>query len=375
MTSSQSITLKQLQLEDLKALARYTGPCVTIQIPSHHPGTGEGSRFAHLRQLTQTAAESLRKINRVDEAAQVATALEHLIGTLPLQSGGPGITLFCAPHFEAAYPTPGVSKEEVTVGSHFHLVPYLAAAQAPHDFFVLGINQKRLRLFRYRHGECQELPWPESVPRSLNEAGGFDKPDHAQENRHSAGPSVGGMRGVRFGTSSDHDSEAEYLRHFFEQVDKGLKPTLGGAPLFLAGVQEEVALYRKTAKQTDILSEECHGNIDRASTDEVARHAAAAAIREYRALSQEALTALPEITLKLAGDPEEILKAARDGRVRQIFVAENTHMARANVTGIYVGEDMVNAAVVEALRTGAEIFSTPGNEIQGVGPIAAVLRF
>lgn len=375
MISTTKTTRKSLNMEDLKALARYAGPCVTIQLPSFRPGAGTGSRQAHLRQLTQAAAEGLRKLNWPQEADQVVAAIDSLAQTLPMDSGGPALTLFCAPRFEAAFETPGVEAEEVTIGSRFHLLPHLAAAQAPQDFYVLGISQNRLRLLRYRNGRCEELPLPPSVPASLDAAGAFDKPDHTQEARSSGGPSVGAMRGIRFGTSSDHDSEAEYMRHFFEQVDHGLKATLNGAPLFLAGVQEELSLYRKAAKHAQILNEEWHGNIDHASPESIAQHAAAAALNEYRQASQRALESLPEITQKITGDPEEVLKAAQAGRVRQIFVAENAHMARANVSGIYVGEDMVNAAIVEGLRTGAAIFSVPGNELPGVGPIAAVLRF
>jgi hypothetical protein len=375
MTAIATSLLKQINIDDLKALARYTGPCVTIQIPGYQPGTRRGSRLAHLRQLTQAAVDGLRKIHMSDEATQVAAALERLIPTLPLETGGQGITLFCAPHFEAAYETPGPVKEEVAIGSHFHLVPQLSAAQTLQEFFVLGISRNRLRLFQYRLGACKELPLPTGVPRSLAEAGGFDKPDHTQESRSSGGPSVGAMHGVRFGTSSDHDSEGEYIRHFFEQVDKGLKDTLQGAPLFLAGVQEEVTVYRKAAKHAHLLGEECHGNIDHASADEVARHAGAAARREYRAASERALSSLPHNTQRLTTDPESILAAAQEGRVRQVFVAEDARMARANVPGIYVGEDIINAAVVEALRTGADVFSVPGNEIENIGPLAAVLRF
>jgi hypothetical protein len=257
MITSTSITpLKSLHIADLKVLARYHGPCVTIQLPSYHPGAGGGTRLAHLRQLTQAAADGLRKLNWPEKADLVVAAIEELLHTLPLESGGPGLTLFCAPRFEAAYETPGIDTEEVTVGSRFHLLPQLIAAQAPQVFFILGISQKRLRLFRYHQGRCDEMALPASVPASLAAAGSFDKPDHTQESRSAGGPSVGSMRGVRFGTSSDHDSEGEYLRHFFEQVDKGLKETLDGAPLFLAGVQEELALYRKTAKHAQILGAE-----------------------------------------------------------------------------------------------------------------------
>jgi hypothetical protein len=376
MITSTSITpLKSLHIADLKVLARYHGPCVTIQLPSYHPGAGGGTRLAHLRQLTQAAADGLRKLNWPEKADLVVAAIEELLHTLPLESGGPGLTLFCAPRFEAAYETPGIDTEEVTVGSRFHLLPQLIAAQAPQDFFILGISQKRLRLFRYHQGRCDEMALPASVPASLAAAGSFDKPDHTQESRSAGGPSVGSMRGVRFGTSSDHDSEGEYLRHFFEQVDKGLKETLDGAPLFLAGVQEELALYRKTAKHAQILGAEYHGNVEHSSLDTLAEVAGAAAIREYRQASKRAIESLPEIAQKITGDPEAVLEAAQAGRVRQVFVAEGARMARANVAGIYFGEDMINAAVVEGLRTGATIFSVPGSEMGAVGPIAAVLRF
>jgi Bacterial archaeo-eukaryotic release factor family 7 len=92
------------------------------------------------------------------------------------------------------------------------------------------------------------------------------------------------MRGVRFGVSGDHDSDAEYLRHFFGLVDRGLKETLNGEPLFLAGVQEELSLYRKTAKYPHIFESECHGNAEHSSLDQVTKHAAAGAQREYHAI-------------------------------------------------------------------------------------------
>jgi hypothetical protein len=362
-------------MEDLKALARYTGPGVTIQVPGYRPGTTGGARLARLRQVTQAAHEGLRKLNLSEEADQVASALDELIETLPVESGGPGMTLFCAPRFEAAYETAEVQAQEVTIGSRFHLVPFLAAAQAPQDFYILGISRKKLRFFHYSHARCQELPLPAGVPASLAAAGGFDKPDHTQEGRSAGGPSVGSMRGVQFGTSSDHDSDAEYLRHFFEQLDKGLKDTLKGVPLFLAGVQEELSLYRKAAKHAEFLSDEWHGNVEHAAMEDIAKRAQAAALHEYREASERAVKALPEITQKITGDTEELLEAAQAGRVRQIFVAEDARMARPNVGGIYVGEDTINAAVVEGLRTGAEIFSVPDKEIPGIGPIAAVLRY
>jgi hypothetical protein len=377
MTPTQTITLKNLNIEDLKALARQSGPCVSIQVPAYQPGSGGGTRQAHVRQLTQTALERLRNLKRPAEAEQVASALENLIRKLPVEHGGLGMTLFCAPGFEAAFETPAV-REQATVASRFHLLPHLAAAQAPQDFFILGLSQNRLRLFHYEGGRCSELPLPAEVPASLEAAGAFDTPEHTLEGRSSGGPSVGAMRGVRFGVSGDHDSEAEYLRHFFEAVDRGLKDTLRGAPLFLAGVHEEVSLYRKAAKYPHILAAECHGNPEHSSLEQIAKHASAGAMREYRATCERALRGLVDVRNKIV-EPLPIVEAARAGRVWQLFVAEDGRLAAPATTpataGTYAEEDFLNVALVEGLRTGAEIFSFPGKEIVGVGAIAAVLRY
>jgi hypothetical protein len=369
MTSTIKNALKYLNIEDLKLLSRHAGPCVTLSVPGYQPGAGAGSRHTHLRNLTQRAGEQLRHLN-LSEADDMTVALEILAGTEDDGHGGPGVTLFCAPGFVAAYETPGVRADAVTVGERFHLLPFIAAAQVPTRFFVLGVSRNRVRLFHYFHGHVEELVLPAAVPPSLEAASAFDEPEHVMDSHSPAGPSVGGLRGVRFASSGDRDSEAGYLRHFFGLVDRGLKETLNGAPLFLAGVQEELSLYRKAAKHPHIFDSECHGNAEHSTLDQVAKHAAAGAEREYRLAADRALQALSEVRDKLAGDPEGVFIAASEGRVRQIFVAEE---ARQVLDG--AGEDLVNAAVVEGLRTGAEIFAYPWSELPGFGSIAAVLRY
>jgi release factor family 3 len=364
MAAVISITSKLLNIDDLKLLSQHAGPCVTIGIPAYQPGTAGGTRHAHLRNLTQIAQEKLGHLNLPGVTDDLGTALELLAGTLDNGHGGPGVTLFCAPGFTAAYETPGVRADAVTVGDHFDLVPLVDAAQTPRSFFILGISKNKLRLFHYSNGRVEELALPASVPVSLEAAGEFDEPEHTRDSHSAAGPSVGSLRGVRFASSGDQDSNAVYLRHFFGLVDRELKETLNGAHLFLAGVQEELSLYRKTAKYPHIFESECHGNPEHSSLDQVAKHAAAGALREYRLAAARALRALPEIRDKLTGNPGAILKAATEGRVRQIFVAQEG-----------APKETLNAAVAEGLRTGAEIFTYPGEDLPGFGAIAAVLRY
>jgi hypothetical protein len=363
MTASINISSKFLNMDDLKLLSRHGGPCVTVSIPGYQPGANGGSRHAHLRHLTQTAVEQLGHLH-LPETDDMAGAIELLTGELDDGHGGPGVTLFCAPGFTASYETPDVRADAVTVGERFHLLPLMSAALIPRRFFVLGVSRNRIRLYHYADGRVEELALPAGVPPSLEAAGAFDEPEHISDSHSAAGPSLGGLRGVRFASTGDRDSEAVHLRHFFGLVDRGLKGTLQGEPLFLAGVQEELSLYRKAAKYPHIFEAECHGSAEHASLDQVARHASAGAAWEYRMAAARALKALPEIRDKIAGDPDGVFIAANEGRVRLIFVAEEG-----------APEETINAAVVEGLRTGAEVFAYSGTELPGFGAIAAVLRY
>lgn len=379
MITTANSPVKTLDAQELSQLARHKGPCITIQIPDVHPGAAAGSRPAYLRQLTQEAAQALGDLHRSPQGDALARSLEQLGALLESDNGGPGITLLAAPGVEMVYQTPGVAPERLTIASRFHILPLLATALAPQEFYILGLSKKQVRLWRYSHGKCEERKLPPGVPANLEAAGGYYPPDHALKSHATAGPSPGTMRGVRFGTSSDRDSGAEHEHHFFGLIAKGLKETLDGAPVFLIGVREELAECRRAAKQFRVFGSEWYTSPQHCSLAEVQAHARDAALSEYQRAGRHALESLPEVREKLMGKPERILKAAAQGRVRCLFVAQGARAqaspAQAKADGLYAGEDLLNAVAVETLRTGGEVFTIPGDELPGAVPIAAVLRY
>jgi len=259
----------------------------------------------------------------------------------------------------------------MVIADHFYLTPFVSSAFAPHEFFVLGLSMKHLRLFRYVNGECYELPLPAAVPPSLDAAGGFDKPDHQLENRSASGPSTGAMKGVRVGTLSDREAFPEYLHHFFGIVDRGLKPTLDGKPLLLMGVHEEVAAYRRAAKHPHILTPDCLGNTEFLTTSNVAVCAADACRKHYQLLAERVLAEyreMPDRSRTLADVPA-VVRAAAEGRVHRLCVRTGSEVAGPS------GEDLVNTAVVETLRAGGEAFMLPQDKMTAAQPLAAILRY
>ena len=355
----------------MKFLAGCRGPCITIVVPAHHPGAQEGSRRALVHALVRAAGEQMKASKLASRAAELLAPLEEIAQDSGAEAGGAGFAIFRSPEYTARYYLPDQPEEKIVLATHFYLAPFVADAFAPHEFFILGLSRKHLRLFRYVNGDCRERPLPPAVPPSLEAAGGFDQPDHNLSTTSYAGPSVGSMRGVHVGTLSDREARPEYLHHFFELVDRGLKPVLDGKPLLLMGVHEEVAAYRRAAKHAHILTPDCLGNTDFLSPSDIAARAAAACRAHYDLLAERVLAEyleMPDRSRTLA-DAGAVARAAREGRVHRLCVRSGTEIAGPG------GQDLVNAAVAETLRAGGEVFMLPQDRVPATHPLAAILRY
>ena len=373
-TSTPTATSGILDSHAMKFLAGCHGPCITIVVPSHHPGAQEGSRKALVHGLVRTAGEQMAHGKLAGRAADLLAPLEELAQESGVEAGGAGFAIFRSPEYTARYYVPDkpgtASVEKMMIADHFYLAPFVADAFAPQEFFVLGLSMKHLRLFRFLNGECQELPLPAAVPPSLEAAGSFDQPDHLL-NRSPSGTSTGAKRGVQFGTSTDRETAPEYLHHFFAVVDRELKATLDGKPLLLMGVHEEVVAYRRAAKHAHILMPDVLGNTDFLTTAEIAIHAANACRAHYQLLAERVFAEyleMPDRVRTLAHVPA-VLRAASEGRVHRLCVRDGAEMAGQH------GEDLVNAAVVETLRAGGEVFVVPQDKMPAAHPLAAILRY
>ena len=370
-TTTASKTLTNLDLNALKFLAGCTGPCITVVLPAHHPGAQSGNRRAQIQSLVRTAREEVTRLKPGVDTVKLLAPLEEIAHEGGLEGGGSAVAIFRVPGYVAQYALPGQPAERVTVGDHFRLLPFVKSASMPHDFFIVGLSKKHLRLFRLVNGKCQELLLPTGVPGSLDAASALDKPEHNLEGRSSAGSSTGAMRAVQFGVGTDRESSASRLRHFFTLVDRGLAATLGEKPLVLLGVREEVAEYRRVAHHAHILNSHLQGNVDYLSHAEIAALATQAADEEYGYVADRVLAEfreMPDRSRTLAEVPT-ILKAAAEGRVHRLcFRADSDSLESREA-------DRINEAVVETIRNGGEVFAVPPEKLAGAGPLAAILRY
>jgi hypothetical protein len=368
---------KLLEAEDLERLCALSGPCITILLPAYRPGAASTPDAVPLKHLLRTASElpAVQKMGR--DAVALLDLLRELADTPEIESGGKGLALFSAPAFTAGYRNGWRVEPKLAIGRHPFIRPLLAEAFGPSKVFALGVSRKHLRVFHCRHWTGEECELPAGVPKSLEEAGEFDQPDHDLANRSASGTSTGSRFAVRFGTLSDRESAPEYLHHYFALVDRGLHPVVKGTPVFLMGVAEELAAFRKAARHVNILETEAVGSVDFVTAEEAARKAREAALAWYRRRGESVLREFREMTNRgrAASGVSQILAATEHGRVHQLLLAEDAEIPAKQRKGLLDGEDVLNAIAVGTIRKGGEVFTLPAQEMGDVTPVAAILRY
>ncbi len=364
----------KLNAHALVDLAAQPGPCLTVLVPDQHPGSSEISQRVHLRTLVKAARE------RAPWPATFDAQMEEFAESLP-ENGRAAFAVYRAPDSVASVSVPGCAVAKSVFASHPYVMPLLEASFAAHDLFVLGLSTKHLRLLEYVDGVCHPVALPTTIPADLAAAGHFHHGSSVAQSATAAGPGHGGMGGIRFGTSGDRESTRDAMDHYCSLIDQGLRPILNGRPLLLMGVREEIAAYRRVSHCDSLIHTEVEGNADALTSAQVAKLAAKASLDEYQRLGAQVLNELKELRdrTRVAQGPRAVLQAAAEGRVHKVCVRSGTEMIgpmeaaldRANLPS----EDLVNAAVVETLRHGGEVYLLPADQMPITESVSAILRY
>lgn len=194
-------------------------------------------------------------------------------------------------------------------------------------------------------------------------------PDHVLDNWSAGGPSVGRMKGVVFGTNSDRERHEEYLRHFFKEVDKGVKRILQGraGPLILAGVEEEVALYRHVNSYPRVVEQAVLGSPDGFEPNELHDRAVEIAREIQPPLLQKALERAKQFqgTKRAPSNVEEIAQRADEGRVADLLLSDDQGPQ----------EDLLNLTAVRTIQHRGQAFAVKKSILPLETDAVAVLRF
>jgi len=386
MTGLNVVTLKTLRPEEIAELAAASGPCITVLLPPYRPAAQSKSMAAILKTYCQEAARQLKARGISEsESSELMEPLQRLSEAPEFARGshlGRAIfrsreTFSCIDGIDLS---PGV-----TVGGCFQLRPVLPDLHVAGQFFLLKLSQKEVALNRCRRFTIEAVDLPRGVPRTLDEALEFKPPDHDLENRSTSGSSTGSMRAVRFGTGSGRETERTYVADFFKAVDSGiLELTHGAAPLILAGVDEDVAIFRAASRYPNLLKESIRGGAKSPLSEEDLLSQAFSILRSDSV--ERAAANLYEMKERVAParfstDLDAILRAAVEGRVGWIYINQDARMI-GTFDGVRRGgrvnwgeEDLLNLAAVEVILKRGLAFALPSAKMPDGAAVAAAFRY
>jgi hypothetical protein len=363
-----------LTTNELKNLADVSGTCLTI----YQPLRDEYSQVTKPETRVVAAIQEAERLlgekgfgpeDRDDMLRPVRKIASHTDW-----AGRTGsLVMFRSPGFTMTQFWPDILPQRVCLAEEFLVLPLLPACLSERNFWLLGLSTKEVRLFCGSPGGLAEVTLPAGVPRGVSEAGEFDQPDHSLRNRSIAGPSVGGMKGVQFGTaSSAHEVKVEHLHDFFKLIDRGIRPVLAADrhPLILAGVARELAIYRKINTYGPLLADGIHGSPNASGTHDFYAKAMEMIFAHTAQQVQVTSKAMEEAANRglLVTDPVAIINAARAGLVRELIISPGA-------AGFAQREEVINWVALATIRNSGRItFLNSPKPVAGTG-FATITRF
>ena len=381
---------RNLQFEELRKLASAEGPCITVSFALQMaPNTSRvdlqklNSAMRSVEQKLEDGWPDLSKADRrelVELPGELADNSDDWGG-----SGGTLVILRSRDVFRAFEVHDANVPETVHVGEFFHIFPYIHGLQLREQvFYVLALSQNNVRLLRCTRDSSDVINLAPNTYTSLEEWLNTRMPNASPEHG-SVRQSDTGSTGGSFTSTTDVDNKDRHIANFFNHINDAVYEALRGKtdPLVLCGVDYERTIYAQVNTYSHLWEEGVHGSPESLKGGEM--HARALqAVQDY--FAQPAKKALEQWN-RLAGGTRatakfpDIVKAAFEGRVAILLAKEGTSTMgvfdRSTMEMKVAGrqEDLVNAAAVQTLAFGGDVFILRPEDVPGGSHVAAVLRY
>ena len=377
--------VSRADLDELVAVEASTA--VSMFLATHVAGREIRQNSTRLKNLLSSAAEQLAASRRRPEIEALLAPAEALVGDNDFwRRQQQGLALFLAPGFSRVHKLPIAVPERMVLGGYFHIRPLLPLLDDAGPFWLLTISAKHTRLYqgsRWSFAEATGIDLPQGVDaiRGMTE----------YQEGHFAPPV--GRRGAlshaqSFGEAPEELRKSE-LTDFLRRVAAAFEPHLKAnpAPVILAANPEIRGHFREIAGWKEIEPNGVAENPDALTQDELHQRTAALAEQKAKEARTAALDRLNALlgTGKATTTPEEIVTAARDGRVDRLFMTQDGELwgrildseNRIVVHGAAIAGDvdLLNDAALMTLRRAGSVTLVARSALPGSRPAAAILRY
>jgi hypothetical protein len=372
-------------------LACEARPAVSIYVPTHTAGREIRQDSIRLRNLLSEAAERLRVERRGPEADALIEPARRLLDDEEFwRHQERGLAVFIAPGFHRVHKLPIEMPEMVAIGRYFCIRPLLPLVDATGWFWLLTITAGRTGLYRgsrWALGEAGGIDLPQGIEEIYNETEFQEQHYSSPTGRPSRGPSA--QSGAQSFGETPEDLRKAQLLQLLRRIAGIVEPVVKRepAPVIVAAQPEIQGNFRDIAGWKELLAEGIQENPDAMSHDALRDKAWALLEPDRENSRNDAIGRLNGLvgTGKAATMVEDIVKAARDGRVERLFLppdppiwgqlADDGARIVVHDERTQGDEDLLNYAAVMTLRQGGEVTPVEPAQLPQRGPAAAILRY
>jgi hypothetical protein len=154
------------------------------------------------------------------------------------------------------------------------------------------------------------------------------------------------------------------------------------APLMLAGVEYEIAMYRRVNSYTPTFQQAVNGSPDGLPDRILHERAMEVVSSTFREPLQRVITTIRECvgTPRSSTDPRTVVQAAFQGRVLDLVIAANAEyfgLWNEDTQNVETGrrEELLNAAALQTIRQGGRAFVLDEQDMPVKAAVAAVFRY
>lgn len=380
-------------------LAASEAPCVSVYLPTSR-GSGNASPApVGFRNLAQRAEELLTRdhkgagSHRIVEQLHLLERDQHFWG-----HAQEGVVVLASPSRFDAFTLPRAVPERVEVGHTFHVKPLLRYVQSAEPFHVLCVSRERAALFRGNRYVLTPLTVP-GVQLNINESLGSIS-DVPTPGLRAAGPESATRPNARVGGEDSHghlvgdgvtvrkiDAHPDAER-FYREVDRQIIHRVSEPsqlPVILAGIEENLSLYRSVTKNRFLTADAVHGDWTKWTLHEI-REAA------WKAFEKHYLDRLARIredfgTARARGRGTDSLAEAAQGAVmgrvgvllidadRTVPGSIDLNTGALSPSSDAEAGDMLDDLAEMAAKTQATVIVTPSDQMPTPSGLAAIFRY
>ncbi len=368
-------------------------PAVSIYLPTHPAGSEVRQDRIRLRKLLAAAARRLAAEHRPPEIDALLEPARRLVDDEEFwRYQDQGLGVFLGPGFDRIHRLPIAVPEELAVADHFSIKPLLPLIDPAGSFWVLALSASRTRLYhgsRWTFAEVTGL----DVPQGLAEIWGETEYQEARK-ASPTGRTLHGSGGLAkaqaFGETPGELRKAQLIE-LLHRIVASLEPVIKRqpAPVILVAEPKLQGHFRELAKWKELLPDGILEFADAMAERDLYRKACAIFAPREERLRTDALGRLQSLLStgngKATTNAEDIVKAARYGRVDRLFLCdgrplwgrfdERQDRVVAHREPAAGDDDLLDYAALMTLRQGGNVTLVDRTRLPPDGPAAAILRY